>query len=95
MVQVLKKLLKKNHKRNLENDINIVYKGLESGEKLNEVVHIGKLNHTEHSRIFISNEKYNIDDFKVILNKIIDCISKDGLNLHKVIKENFPDIRDI
>ena len=77
------------------NEVKIIYKGLEPGEKLSEIVHEGNLDHTEHTRIFISNEKYDLNEFKEKLDIVLDCIGKDSSKLHKVIKTNFPEIRDI
>ena len=94
MINLLGRKIENPENKN-SNDVKIIYKGLEPGEKLSEIVHVGNLDHTEHTRIFISNEKYDLNDFKEKLDIILNCIDKDSSELNRVIKTNFPNIRDI
>lgn len=76
------------------NHVEIQYKGLEPGEKLNEVVHIGKLNTTEHPRIFITKENNKESDY-LLLDKLLEYTENESTKLKSFIKENFPNIEDI
>ena len=79
----------------INNQINIEYKGLEPGEKINEIVHLGELEKTEHPRIYISNVKKDKIIDKKIINNLINYIENDQLGLENFVKQNFSNIEDI
>ena len=76
-------------------DIEIVFKGLELGEKLDEVVHTGELKKTEHPRINISINEEMIYSHEKFLLPLIEILEKDNVKLGDYIKNNFKDIVDI
>ena len=70
-------------------------KDLNLEKKLSEIVHVGKLDLTEHSRIFISNEKNDLNEFKEKIDKVLNYLGDDNSKLYKFIKTDFPNIKDI
>ena len=77
------------------NNIKIIYKGLEPGEKMDEIVHFGKLKDTEHPRIFISNEENTVKIEMKLLENIFEYLKNDTIKLKNLIKENYPEIKDL
>ena len=86
-----------NGKKNNSKDIEIVFKGLEIGEKIDEIIHEGELQKTEHPRINISiNKKTNLSDSNFrYLDDLINVISKSESEIKEYINKNFPNIIDI
>ncbi len=77
------------------NEIEIVFKGLEPGEKIDEVVHMGKLKKTEHPRINISDKEEIIFSEKNFLLNLISIMEENNNELKNFIKKNFSNIVDL
>ena len=95
MINLLGRKIKNQNNKYNNKDIEIIFKGLELGEKLDEVIHTGKLEKTEHPRINISvdNVQNNLNEESVLF--LIDILENNSLKLKDYIKNNFADIIDI
>ena len=96
MINLLGRNIKSNKNKTTNgNDVEIIFKGLEKGEKLDEVVHTGQLKKTEHPRINISiNEEISNSHDKYLM-PLIEILEKDNAKLEDYIKNNFSSITDI
>ena len=95
MINLLGRKIKNQNNKYNNKDIEIIFKGLELGEKLDEVIHTGKLEKTEHPRINISvdNNHDNLNEEAIL--SLINILENNNLKLKDYIKGNFSDIIDI
>ena len=86
-----------NGKKNNSKDIEIVFKGLEIGEKIDEIIHEGELQKTEHPRINISiNKNTPLAGANFgYLDELTNVISKSESEIKEYINKNYPNIIDI
>ncbi len=95
MIKLLGRNIKNDNKTTNGNQIEIVFKGLEKGEKLDEIVHIGQLEKTSHPRINISRDEEILNNYNEPLFELLDLLEKNNPNIEDFIKSKFNKIVDI
>jgi len=99
MINLLGKKLYSEKDKKKENEIEIIIKGLDRGEKLHEKIHDGNLKRTSHERIYLSKENKNLNELEnefILTEKFINFIKQYEIaKLKELVSEKYLEIDDL